>query len=198
MTEQQFTNETYNKIRKTILSFDNVVLPDIYALSFFISNFYDDPRHPMLTVGYNTIERWKACSPAPGQEPNWPIASDIDEAKWNFAFWLQNEELIIGGYNCDLITEWVKNSSYYYTDEQAENDFDTTDILGQQIQEKFVEIVVSHAQKLHADGVIREKFGKDIPIIVHELEYYDKPLSWTLRANSDGLAKEFEKWVSSF
>jgi hypothetical protein len=152
----------------------------------------------MLTVGYNTYGRLQSCIPTPGQEPKWPIASDADEAKWNFAFWLQNEELIIGGYDYDPVSEWVKNSPYYYSDEQEEEAFDTTDLLGQKIQDRFTEIVISHARKLHSDGVITEKFGKDIPIIVHELEYYDKPVLWTQQANPDGLAKEFENWVASF
>lgn len=198
MRDEKFIQDTYEKIKEAILQIDSSIIPDIYVLSFYVYNGDDDPRQPMLTVGYNTYERLQSCTPEPGQEPKWPIASDVDEAKWNFAFWLQNEELIIGGYDYDPISEWVKNSPYYYTDEQADDDFDTTDLLGQKIQDRFAEIVISHARRLHSDGVIAEKFGKDIPIIVHELEYYDKPVLWTRQANPDGLAKEFENWVASF
>ncbi|WP_290789666.1 hypothetical protein [Flavihumibacter sp. UBA7668] len=198
MTDIKFIQDTYEKIKKAIFQIDNEIVPEIYILSFYVHNDDDDPRQPMLTVGYNTIERWHSCSPTPGQEPKWPIASDGDEAKWNFAFWLQNEALIIGGYDFDPVSEWVKNTPYYYSDEQVEDDFDTTDLMGQKIKDKFIEIVISHARKLHSDGVITVKFGKDIPIIVHELEYYDKPVLWTNQANPDGLAKEFENWVASF
>lgn len=198
MTDIKFIQDTYQKIKEAILQIDNSMVSEIYVLSFYIYNGDDDPRQPMLTVGYNTNERWQACTPKPGQAPKWPIASDVEEAKWNFAFWLQNEELVIGGYDFDPVSEWVRNSPYYYTDEQAEDDFDKTDLLSQKIQDKFTEIAISHAQKLHSDGVITAKFGKDIPIIVHELEYYDKPVLWTKQANPGGLAKEFEKWVSSF
>ena len=197
MTDQQFSEDTYEKIKETILQFDQTVVPDIYAISFYVSNGDDDPRQPMLAVGYNTIERWRACTPTPGQEPKWPIASDKDEAKWNFAFWLQNEELVIGGQDYNPVSAWVKNSPYYYTDEQEEQDFDEALVSGEKIQNRFVEIIISHAQKLHKEGVIATKFGKDIPIIVHELEYYDKPVSWTNQANPNGLSKDFENWVAS-
>ncbi len=198
MTDVEFIQDTYDKIKETILQIDNSIIPEIYVLSFYVYNGDDDPRQPMLTVGYNTNERWHSCTPVPGQEPKWPIASDADEAKWNFAFWLQNEELVIGGDDYDPVSEWVKDTPYYYSDEQAEDEFDTTGLLGKKIQDKFTDIVISHARKLHSDGIIKTKFGKDILIIVHELEYYDKPVIWTQQANPDGLAKEFENWVASF
>jgi len=198
MTDEKFITDTYNKIKEAILAFNDNVVSDIYALSLYIYKGDDDPRRPMLTLGYNTTERWKSCCPSVEQEPEWPIASDTCEAKWNYAFWLQNEELVIGGYAYDPVSEWVKQSSYYYTDKQADTDFDTTYLLGEQLQEKFLGIVISHAQKLHAEGIIKAKFAKSIPIIIHELEYYDKPVQWTKNGNPEGLAQEFENWISSF
>ena len=197
MTDQQFGSYTYDKIKETILRIDEAIVPNIYVLSFYVNNCVDDPRQPMLTVGYNTIERWRACTPARGQEPKWPIAFDTGEAKWNFAFWLQNEELVIGGHDYDPVSAWVKNSPYYYTDEEAKNDYDTTDLLGQKIQYKFVELAILNAQKLHTDKIITTKFRREIPIIIHELEYYDKTVSWTRRANPESQTREFEKWVNS-
>ena len=198
MTDQQFSEDTYQQIKETILRFDQTIASDIYVISFYVSNSDDDPRKPTLNIGYNTIERWKTCTPAEGQEPRWPISSNSGEAKWNFAFWLQNEELIIGGYEYDPVSAWVKNSPHYYSDEQKNQNFDEALLLGEKIHNKFVEIVISHAQKLHKEGVIASKFGKVIPIIIHELEYYDKPVSWTRQANPSGLTREFENWVAQF
>jgi hypothetical protein len=82
--------------------------------------------------------------------------------------------------------------------EQKNQNFDEALLLGEKIHNKFVEIVISHAQKLHKEGVIASKFGKVIPIIIHELEYYDKPVSWTRQANPSGLTREFENWVAQF
>ena len=44
-------------------------------------------RKPRLVFGYNTETNYKK---------NISNASDSDEARWNFAFWLQNEEIVIG------------------------------------------------------------------------------------------------------
>ena len=198
MTHQFFITDTYNRLKDTILNFDKTDVPNIYVISFYISNDGDDPRRPMLTVGYNTVQRWTSCIPSNGQEANWPIASDSDEARWNYAFWLQNEELVIGDHNYDPVIDWVKDSPYYYTDEQEEEDFEKTYELGEQIQNKFIDIVISHAKRLHSEGVIRATFKKDIPIIIHELEYYDKPLDWTRQGNPPHLIKEFDNWVTTF
>ena len=54
-----------------------------------------------------------------------------------------------------------------------------------------MQMAANVAKKLHADGVIKEQFGKDIPIIVHELEYYDLIGEITKEANPDGQAKVF-------
>jgi hypothetical protein len=197
MTNQLFIDDTYDRIKSVISNFDDNILQDIYAISFFKSNQDDDPRHPLLTVGYNTISRWTECTPKPGQEAEWPIASDREEAKWNFAFWLQNEELVIGGQNYDPVSDWVKGLSYYYTDEQEEKDFDKTFLLGEEIQKKFINIIIEHAKKLHESGVIIEKFGRQVPIIIHELEYHEIPVNWTKQANPEGLTIEFEDWVNS-
>jgi hypothetical protein len=195
---QSFEGKIYKKLRDTIGGFDNDQLSDIYAISFFKSNADDDLRRPMITIGYNTKSRWISCTPKAGQEPAWPIASDSDEAKWNFAFWLQNEDLVIGGHEYNPVERWVRQLPFYYTDAQEDSDFDKALELGEKIQEKFMNIVIAHSQKLHQEGIITGKFGTEIPIIIHELEYYDKPLNWTRQGNPTGLAKEFEVWVEGF
>jgi len=40
-----------------------------------------------------------------------------------------------------------------------------------------------------------DKFGQSVPIIVHELEYYDQIAEQTRKANPPGLTLEFEAWV---
>ena len=42
-------------------------------------------------------------------------------------------------------------------------------------------------------GVIKEQLGKEVPVIVHELEYYDLPIMWTTRSNPKSLIDEFLK-----
>ena len=52
-------------------------------------------------------------------------------------------------------------------------------------------------RQLFADGTIAGAFGRDIPAIIHELEYYAAPNSWTKHANPKGLANEFLAWANS-
>jgi hypothetical protein len=186
--------ETFDKVSKAISNIDGAVVNDIYAISFWKDNIDDDPRKPIITVGYNTMAQWEACTPKSTWVPGQGWASDSDEAKWNFAFWLQNELLIIGE-NDPKFDAWIKQLPYYYTDEENDKDFERTFPLHDKIQGEFIKIIIPVAQQLHAKGIIKSKFGREIPIIIHELQYYDLPLSWTQQANPPGLIVDFVNWV---
>jgi hypothetical protein len=72
---------------------------DVYAVSFGLYNDDDDPRRPSLTIGFNANKKWRDSIAQ---------ASSSDEAKWNYAFWLQNELLVIGrGEWANRIDEWI-------------------------------------------------------------------------------------------
>lgn len=49
------------------------------------------------------------------------------------------------------------------------------------------------SQKASYRGSNQGKNGKDIPISIHELEYYDVPLTWTKQANPN----RFEDWINA-
>jgi hypothetical protein len=53
------------------------------------------------------------------------------------------------------------------------------------------------AKLLHDEGDIAALFGNTIPVIVHELEYYDQIADQTIMANPRGVADEFAAWVRS-
>jgi len=60
---------------------------DIYAVSLFVYDMADNPCRPTVTLGYNTEKQVKAII---------ANASDEQEARWNYAFWLQNEFFCFG------------------------------------------------------------------------------------------------------
>lgn len=102
---------------------------DLYVVSLYVYDHEDDPRRPTITVDYNTERQVAACTPAPGQEPKWPIASNADEARWNYAFWLQNALAVV----CDGVRDpegaervraWAKAAGFWYSDEELEQDSD--------------------------------------------------------------------------
>lgn len=51
------------------------------------------------------------------------------------------------------------------------------------------------ARALHATGVINDSLGRPVPVIIHELEYYEQIAQRTEAANPPGLTNEFTSWV---
>ena len=185
-----FEQFSYKKICAALADIDPSAVPDIYALSFFVYDNDDDPRYPVLQLGYNTL---KHVADSVGS------ASSAEEAKWNFAFWLQNELEFIGApetEDAQLQEELLRSRSLWYTDEDEEADFDRCMQIGSDITAYFVDACVRIARALHENGVIEQQFSRPIPVVVHELEYYDKIAVQTQSANPVGLAKEFEDWIA--
>ena len=186
-----FEKFAYSAICAALANIDTAIKPDIYALSFFVDDLDDDPRFPVLQLGYNTRTRVAEQR---------PFASDSKEATWNFAFWLQNELKYIGepGTEGGLLLEVLfKTEGLWYSDEEEDDDFDRCMQIASDITACFVKSCVRIAQTLHSDGVIVEQFSVPLPIIVHELEYYDAIAVQTRSANPAGLTKEFEAWIAS-
>src|SRR4051812_34693330 len=121
MTTQIFTEITYARIKEAIEGLSDSLASDIYVLSFLIRSD-DDPRLQMMSLGYNTLTRYQECIPAVGQQPKWPIASSAEEAKWNYAFWIEEDLLTIGGHLFNPVEAWIKALPDYFTDEEEEQD----------------------------------------------------------------------------
>ncbi|AJW65111.1 hypothetical protein VO54_03685 [Elizabethkingia miricola] len=190
--KQQFLEISYNKLKGVIENISETDASDIYALSFWYNNDNDDPRFPMITFSFNTTENYKE---------NIKNASGEKEAKWNYAFWLQNDIVDIGGKNNELLNEWFKMTDYFYSDEDDRNAskdkllFNEILNKGSQFNNEFIEEIIILTKRLFAEKVIKKKFGKDIPVLVHELEYYEEPIRWTIKSNPNGLVDEFVEWA---
>lgn len=176
---------------------------DVYVISLLVSDTDDDPRRPTIMVGYNTEQRVAACTPAAGQEPKWPIASDAAEARWNYAFWLQNELAMICNDAADLqgaelLKAWSKERGYWYCDEEEEDDLDEAlERVGPLVTE-FVQIAVSIVKELHDVGEIARLFGRPLPVLIHELEYYEEIAEQNEAANPPDLVASFTRWIRTF
>ena len=161
---------------------------DVYALSFWLCG--GDEWLPSLLVSYNTRQQFV--------KKQGETHKQDDEAKWNYAYWLQDEAELLGvdAYrNNQELRTWLENAPFAYTEEQYEamfnNDDEDIDEKSDEFYQAFIETQIAVVQRLFAEGVIARTFGKNIPVLVHELEYYDVPLAWTERANPKGLADEF-------
>ena len=190
--KNEFTEKSYNKLKSAINNIDSHILDDIYALSLWFSIDEDDPRYPVISVSYNTISNYRE---------NIQRASDEMEAKWNFAFWLQDEIEELGGQNDEDLKKWFETSNYFYSDdekEMAEEDkelYDKISDMEDDFCDAFIDEIILNVQQLFANKIIENKFGKSIPVLVHELEYYDKPVGWTIKSNPKGLVDEFVNWT---
>ena len=159
---------------------------DAYVVSLLVYDEEDDPRMPTVTVGFNTEAQVEATASG---------ASGPDEARWNYAFWLQNDLGVLGDEERDprgaaLREAWLRDQGVWYDDE--DEDDEEADPTG-----AFVELIVRIARSLHEDGTVERVFGRPIPVLVHELEYYDEIARQNERANPGGLAGPFAAWIDS-
>lgn len=177
--EKKFEKYCYELIRQHIEAIASEAATSIYALSFYVENNLDDSGNPTLTLGYNTLKQMEESTPLNDSLKH--KASDQDEAKWNYAFWLQNQLCVIGQEGTTSQTmrnEWIESLLPWEDATQC-----------------FVNLCVRVSRQLHQDRIVQQRFGTSIPIIIHELEYYDQIAHQTSAANPAGLADEFVNWV---
>ena len=176
----------YAKAEKAVRRIGKQNVKDIYALSFWKDNLEDDPRCPVITIGYNTLAQVET------EKEN---AGSVMEAKWNYAFWLQNEVGRLGG-NDKNLRRYFKDTGLFYAQQEyaraekngEEHKLDEQD---DRMQAAFMDMIVSVVRELHRRGVVKEALGAEVPVIVHELEYYGVPVGWTVQGNPRPLIEEF-------
>ena len=54
--------------------------------------------------------------------------------------------------------------------------------------------MVEVIKELHSSGFIKEQFSMDIPVIIHELEYYDEILEINKKANPEHTINDFKRF----
>lgn len=156
---------------------------DIYALSLFVYDENDNTSKPTVTLGYNT-ERQVKESLEEG-------FADKREARWNYAFWLQNSFFEFGrGDTAETVKNWVIDNGFEYVEDDSEAEFGEES----EITKAFVSLLVEIVRELHEEKVLTAKFGKELPILIHELEYYDEIADQNLEANGKQLVKDFVKF----
>ena len=67
----------------------------------------------------------------------------------------------------------------------------------EKITQSFVSMLIEIVQEIHADGILSRKYGKELPILIHELEYYDEIVQQNIQANGPELVKKFVEWCDS-
>lgn len=148
---------------------------EIYAISFFLQDG-EEGEIPYLAISYNTEEY---CGKA----------AENDEERWNYACWSQNEENVIEEKEEKLLREWYKNQGIPAEELGFEDSSDNYDDNGTYIGKgpkgmyELVQILVDVARKLKEEKVVEHCCKKDVPIIIHDLEYTWYMVEATKRAN---------------
>ena len=188
MTE--FTTALYDKVKSEILKWNE---DGIYAISFFInaneSNEYN---------GFENVSSWAISY---NTEKDCNGADELDEERWNYAFWRQDETMIIDTDEPDVFTEklfdWYAENGIINIGEENEDEMYDEDCnyigKGPSGHYELLQLASEVARKLQEDGVIKEHFGKEIPVIIHGLEYAWYDIEATKNANPDGEADTFIK-----
>ena len=176
------------KTRDIISTWDE---SNIYAISFFVysNEAYEYKGYSNVTefcISYNT-------------ESDCGDKGQISEERWNYAFWRQNEVQIIEAdeenEGMRLLFKWynengVSNIGYENPEDCYDNKMRYIGKGPIGYYELLLE-VAAVAKSLQESGFVEEKFGKPIPIIIHDLEYSWYVFEATRIANPNGEADTF-------
>jgi hypothetical protein len=179
-----------------IRRFPDSLRSEIYALSFRIWRIDGDERHPYVAIGYNTETQY-------GRET---YPEDPGEARWNYALWLLDGFEMLGNVPEDpagspLYVDEVKelgiwfdgDYDFYAMDlpEEAEAELDAKSDL---LQLHFHDCVIDLARHLHTDGVLAEIFGRDLPVVVFDMDFPGWEIEATEAANPPASIVDFMAW----
>ncbi|MDG5803263.1 hypothetical protein P9869_11425 [Streptomyces ossamyceticus] len=92
--------------------------------------------------------------------------------------------------------QWINELGLWYDEPTNPEEWVTTvGSTAALIEANFNQACVQLARGLHDDGVIATIIGKPVPVVLHELEYYEAIARRTEAANPPGLADDFTAWV---
>ena len=192
-SEEENTNDRYDVFLSTddIKAFISVLIEDtiaswdetdIYAISLFMYDDEDNPCKPTVILGYNTETEYKR---------NLKFADTPQEARWNYVFWLQNNELSFGTDDtAKIVRQWIISCGYDYNEDADSSESEKY----ADITKAFTELLADIVQELHSTGFIVNTFGKDIPVLIHNLEYNVEIAELNMLANCSDSIRDFVKF----
>ena len=180
-------NAIKTKIKSIIDTWDE---EDIYAISFFV---YSNEAYEYN--GFSNVSEFMISYNA---ESDCEGAGELDEERWNYAFWRQDEQPIIYTSEknplTDMLYDWYKEQGLTNLgEEDYESSYDEGRYIGKGPEGhcELLTIAAEIAAELQNEGYIKEKFGKPLPIIIHGLEYPWYDIEATKKGNPNGEANTF-------
>ncbi len=173
------TNFLYDRIKAKM---ENWTEEGIFALSFLI---YKDEASdlPYFAISYNTEEHCQHASP-------------MSKKRWDYNYWPHNEEeILIDKEATNTLIKWYQENNI--TDIGYEDIESMYDDEGNYIGKgpngfyELFQVASEVAKKLHKEQVIKNIFKKELPIIIHGLEFTWYAEEATKNGNPNGEAKVF-------
>lgn len=171
---------------------------DAYVVSFYIWNEEQDPRLPTIQLNVNTESQVATAWPP---ETAKRAASSAGEARWNYAFWRHDGDVSIADGAVDergahLRRRWAEQIGTWVDELPGHDEAAWARVA--LTTEHFWDVAARVARRLHDEGVVVEVFGRSIPIVLHELEYFGAIVDANRAANPRGLIDDFERWFEDW
>lgn len=185
LSTEQLKEKLTNILLNTIKTFDD---SSIYALSLYFEAYEGEDSIPNVYLSYNTESEIN-------QDPK-------SEERWNYAYWLQNEIPIILEDEIKLeVLSWLKKKKVKDIGFEEEPIYDhKSNYIGKgpngllELLDLFVEII----KDLHQSGALKSQFNKEIPVILHDLEYPWYYIEATKKANPNTTTVDFLELYESY
>jgi hypothetical protein len=167
---------------------------DIYALSFYAFPLDEDPRQMRLEMSHNTESQAQAAV---------SLVRDPREGRWNYAYWLQEPTAIFGRgskqerRDIAVRDAWMRQADLFYTDVEEIEYPDMIEPKIERLPAAFHEMLARVAQRLHGDSVLDKRWGKALPIIIHNGDFDENTLRLTRSGNPPEILTDFEEWMSA-
>ena len=177
----------YQQIKEIIESWNE---PGIYAISFYVES-----NEAIECNGYSNLTNFSVSY---NTEADCHNAGPYDEERWNYAFWRHNVTDIVDMYGpndgAKLLFQWYAENGIQNLGVEEEDCYDEACHYigkGPVGHYELLTIAANIAARLQREKLIEKKFGKQLPIIVHGLEYPWYDIEATKRANPFGEAETF-------
>ena len=156
-------------IVSTLSQLPETVRNDVYALSLYTC--IEDVEVPELIFSFNTNEQVHRAMQ--GETNTYGNPSDEAEARWNYAFWMQTPCINFLRYQDRTGRAlWESHLASIGLVYSEDDDFDV-DAFEQAILSILEDIAARVVARLHNRDILARYFGRDLPVLVHQLEYDD-------------------------
>ncbi|MEU6082297.1 hypothetical protein [Streptomyces sp. NPDC047108] len=173
---------------RTLEAFPEDLRSEIYVVSFRIWRTDGDARCPYVAIGYNTESQYR-------QELNSEPGRHLEEARWNYAYWLLEGFGTLGNTPDDptgaqLYVDEVKGLGLWY-DDAAEISESEQEGLDEQLAQHFADVCVDTARHLHSSGCLKHVMGRRVPIVIFDMDCPGWEVGTTEAANPPEAVADF-------